>query len=124
MSRGRGSAALHPNKNISFSFYFQRQGQPTSEVGSGTGLGGRQKNTGNGLKTRSGNIAACKLDKIHSIRAFLIKLSIRCLLICKHDTGTGSVSIELNLDPDPTKNLYPNSDPEDLESGSGSKLFL
>ena len=32
------------------------------------------------------------------------------------------IRIQLNPDPDPAKNFNP--DPEDLESGSGSKLFL
>ena len=31
---------------------------------------------------------------------------------------------QLNSGPDPAKNLNPDPDPEDLESGSGSKLFL
>ena len=35
-----------------------------------------------------------------------------------------SVSDLYQLNPDPAKNLNPDPDPEDLESGSGSKLFL
>ena len=34
------------------------------------------------------------------------------------------IRILLNPDPDLAKNLNPDPDPEDLESGSGSKLFL
>ena len=32
--------------------------------------------------------------------------------------------IRIQLNPDPAKNLNPDVDPEDLGSGSGSKLFL
>ena len=32
--------------------------------------------------------------------------------------------IRIQLNPDPAKILNPDPDPEDLESGSGSKLFL
>ena len=32
--------------------------------------------------------------------------------------------IRIQLNPDPAKNLNPDPDPGDLESGSGSKLFL
>ena len=35
-----------------------------------------------------------------------------------------SVSDLYQLNPDPAKNLNPDPDPEDLEAGSGSKLFL
>ena len=39
-----------------------------------------------------------------------------------HNKSVFRIRIQLNLDPDPAKNLNP--DPVDLESGLGSKLFL
>ena len=41
-----------------------------------------------------------------------------------HDTVIAVFRIRIQLNPDPAKNLHSDPNPEDLESGSGLKLFL
>ena len=40
-----------------------------------------------------------------------------------HDTVIAVFRIRIQLNPDPAKNLHSDPNPEDLESGSGLKLF-